>query len=275
VPLIGHPIANTQFYILDSQLQPVPVGVPGELHIGGDGLARGYLNREKLTAEKFIDDPFSSQQGTRLYKTGDLARYRASGKIEFLGRLDNQVKIRGHRIELGEIEAALRQHGNVREVVVVAKEFAPGEKRLVAYLVAPQMLVPVAGQLRAFLKGQLPDYMVPSAFITLESLPLTPNGKVDRKALPQPEREPEATQFVPPTTEVDMALAEIWCEVLKVKQVSTHDNFFEIGGDSLSATKLISRLNRLTGMELNLSHIFDAPTIASMSEWLETQAIEG
>ena len=184
---IGRPIANTQIYILDPHLQPVPLGVPGELHIGGAGLARGYLNRPELTAEKFIPDPFSNEPGARLYQTGDLARYLPDGNIEFLGRLDHQVKIRGFRIELGEIETALNTYPAVREAVVVAREDNPGDKRLVAYVVLGQEQALTISDLRGFLKQKLPDYMVPSAFVALDALPLTPNGKVDRRALPAPD----------------------------------------------------------------------------------------
>jgi amino acid adenylation domain-containing protein len=269
VPLIGPPIANTQFYVLDPQLQPVPVGVPGELHIGGDGLARGYLNRPELTAEKFIADPFSKLPGRRLYKTGDLVRYQAKGRIEFLGRMDDQVKIRGYRIELGEVEAVLRRHPNVRELVVVARATAAGEKRLVAYLVPWQTPAPTTRELRTLVKAQLPDYMVPSAFIALEALPLTPNGKVDRKALPEPDSRPEITEFVPPGTPTEKALAEIWCKILGLKQVGIHDNFFELGGHSLTATQLISRLGQLSDVEVTLRDLFDTPTVAGLSKRLE------
>jgi amino acid adenylation domain-containing protein len=268
-PVIGRPMGNTQFHVLDSHLQPVPIGVPGELHIGGDGLARGYLNREELTREKFIKNPFSSEPQARLYKTGDLVRYRADGKIEFLSRIDNQVKIRGHRIELGEIETALRQHPNVRDCAVAAKDGTAGEKRLVGYAVARQSPSPGAGELRGFLKERLPNHAIPSALIILENLPLTPNGKVDRKALPEPGEQPEPEPSTPPSTPTQIALARIWCEVLKVTQIGIHDNFFELGGDSLTAMQLVSRLGSLLGLEMTMVDVFNSPTVATMSEWLE------
>ena len=269
VPLIGRPIANTRFHVLDARLQPVPVGVPGELHIGGDGLARGYLNRPELTAEKFIPDPFSQEPGARVYKTGDLVRCQPNGRIEFLGRMDHQVKIRGFRIELGDVEAALHQHPNLSDLVVVAKEGVAGSKQLVAYVVARQAPIPTAGELRGFLKEKLPDYMIPSSFVVLEALPLTPNGKVDRKALPEPQSQLPGSTFVPPKTPAEIAVAKIWCEVLGLEQVGLHDDFFELGGHSLLATKLISRLETFHGVEAKLRDIFDSPTVAAMSKWFE------
>ncbi len=269
LPLIGRPIANTQFYVLNARLEPVPVGVPGELHIGGAGLARGYLNRPELTAEKFIPDPFSREPGARLYKTGDLVRHRADGKIEFLGRMDHQVKIRGFRIELGDVEAALRQHPNLSDLVVVAREDTAQDRKLVAYVVARQMPAPTAGELRAFLKEKLPDYMIPSSFVSLEALPLTPNGKVDRKALPAPDAQAQGTEFALPETPAEIAVAKIWCEILGRQEVGRHDNFFELGGHSLLATQLIARLATFHGVEARLRDIFDSPTVAAMSQWLE------
>lgn len=271
VPLIGRPIANTRFYLLDGCRQPVPVGVPAELHIGGDGLARGYLNRPELTAEKFIPDPFSREPGARLYQTGDLVRHRPDGKIEFLGRIDHQVKIRGFRIELGEVEAALRQHQNLRDLVVVARESTADIKQLVAYVVARQTPPPAAGELRSFLKEKLPEYMVPSTFVVLENLPLTPNGKVDRTALPAPEVKLTGLAFVPPKTPAEIAVAKIWCEILGLEQVGLHDDFFELGGHSLMASKLISRLETFHGVEAKLRDIFDSPTVAAMSEWFKSR----
>ena len=231
-PTIGRPIANTQIYILDRQLQPVPIGVAGELHIAGDGLARGYLNRPELTAEKFIANPFSKVPGSRLYKTGDLARYLPNGNIELLGRIDNQVKIRGFRIELGEIESMLVQHPLIQQAVVLAREDTPGDHRLVAYAVATVGANPSADDLRRFLQQKLPDYMVPSAFMFLDSLPLTTNGKLDRKALPALDHSrPELDDaYTAPRTPVEEILAKIWAEVLKLDQVGIHDNFFELGG---------------------------------------------
>src|SRR4028119_515746 len=227
-PPIGRPIANIQVYILDAQLQPVPIGIPGELYIGGAGLARGYLNQPELTAYRFILNPFTNEQGARLYKTGDLARYLSDGNIEFLGRLDDQIKIRGFRIELGEIEAVLGQHPAVQETVVVVREDVPGNKRLVVYVVVNQVPAPTIPQLQQFLKQKLPEYMVPSAFVLLSALPLTPNGKIDRRALPAPDTSRPSGEgaYVAPQTPVEEMVAGIWADVLAVKHVSIHDNFF-------------------------------------------------
>ncbi|MEG4916422.1 amino acid adenylation domain-containing protein [Microcoleus sp. B7-D4] len=267
---IGRPIANTQVYLLDTQLQPVPLGVSGEIYIGGDGLARGYLNRPDLTDEKFIPNPFSNQPGSRLYKTGDVARYLPDGNIEFLGRIDNQVKIRGFRIELGEIEATLIQHPAIRETVVVATENTTDTQQLVAYLVPPTEVLLSISDLRHFLKQQLPDYMIPSAFVTLEHLPLTPNGKVDRRALPAPEIRPELElTFVAPRTPLEEILANIWAEVLGIKQIGINDNFFSLGGHSLLATQIISRIGTSLAVEVPLRHLFESPTIASLAEQIQ------
>ncbi|MCT7952162.1 amino acid adenylation domain-containing protein [Ancylothrix sp. C2] len=265
VPL-GLPIANTQIYILDSHLQPVPVGITGELHIGGDNLARGYLNRPEATAEKFIRNFFDTQAEKRLYKTGDLARYLPDGNIEFIGRIDNQVKIRGFRIELGEIEQAIRQHPDIAEAVVVVREEEISEKRLVAYLVPHQKQTPTQSEIRNFLIAKLPDYMVPSAFVILKTLPLTSNGKVDRQSLPAPdETRPELTgNFVAPRTNAEQTLATIWVEVLKVKKVGIYDNFFELGGHSLLATQVISRVRQIFEVELSLQRLFESPTVADL-----------
>ncbi|MBW4594951.1 MAG: amino acid adenylation domain-containing protein [Brasilonema angustatum HA4187-MV1] len=272
-PPIGRPIANTQIYILDKYLQPVPVGVLGELHIGGAGLALGYLNRSELTQEKFIPNPFSADPDSRLYKTGDLARYLPDGNIEYLGRIDNQVKIRGLRIELGEIEAVLSQYPDVQASCVIAREETPGEKRLVAYVVVPHpQVTPTITELRQFLKGKLPEYMVPNTFVILESLPLTPNGKVDRRALPAPEFDSTLQEtFVAPRTPTEEMLAQIWAQVLKVEQVGIHDNFFELGGHSLLATQVISRSQEAFGTSLPLRYIFESPTIAQLSEAILAQ----
>ena len=268
---LGRPLANTQIYLLDAHLQPVPIGVPGELHIGGAGLARGYLNRSDLTKDKFISNPFSDEPGERLYKTGDLARYLPDGNIEFLGRIDNQVKIRGFRIEVGEIEAVLAQHPSVQETVVIAREDVPGDKRLVAYVVSAQEPALTISELRSFLKEKLPDYMVPSAFVTLDALPLTPNGKLNRRALPAPDwtkRDREET-FVAPRTLVEEVLAGIWSQVLGLEQPSIHDNFFELGGHSLLAVQVISRVRDAFGVELPLRYLFEAPTVSSLAEKIE------
>ncbi|WP_460203568.1 amino acid adenylation domain-containing protein [Scytonema sp. NUACC21] len=269
---IGRPIANTQVYLLDEQLQPVPIGVPGELYIGGDGLARDYLNRPQLTAEKFIPNPFSSKPGERLYKTGDHARYLPNGNIEYLGRLDNQVKIRGFRIELAEIESVLQQHPGVRESVVIAREDVPGNKRLVAYVVVNETSGSTIGELHHFLKAKLPEYMVPSAIVILETLPLTPNGKVDRRALPVPETtRPELSgKFVKPRTPIEEMLAVTWADILGVQNIGIHDNFFELGGHSLLATQVVSRLRDTFCVELPLRVLFEAPTVAGLAEHIDT-----
>lgn len=267
---IGRPIANTQIYILDGQLQPVPVGVAGELHIGGVGLARGYHNRPELTAEKFIPDPFSVDPKARLYKTGDSARFLPDGNVEYLGRLDHQVKIRGFRVELGEIEEALNQYPGVQTSVVVAREDRPGDKRLVAYIVSRNGTVR-SSELRECLGAKLPDYMVPAAFVTLEALPLTPNGKVDRKVLPKPDFEAGADKdkFVAPGTPGEVDLAKIWCEVLGLKQVGVHDNFFELGGHSMLAVQLIGKINKSLGCHLSIPLFFQNPTIKKLATVLE------
>ena len=262
---IGRAIANTQIYILDEYLQPVPIGVPGELHIGGAGIARGYLNRPELTKEKFILNPFSDELDSRLYKTGDLARYFPDGTIEYLGRIDNQVKIRGFRIELGEIEARLSQYEDVQTCCVIAREDTTGDKRLVAYVVPHLGQTPTVSQLRSFLSGQLPTYMMPHAFVMLESLPLLPNGKVDRRALPAPDYCGELeVGFVAPRNQIEEILAQIWAEVLRLKQVGIHDNFFELGGDSILSIQIISRAKQ-TGLQLTLKQLFAHQTIAELA----------
>ncbi|MGK7881840.1 MAG: amino acid adenylation domain-containing protein, partial [Crocosphaera sp.] len=268
-PTIGQALHNIQIYILDSNLQPLPIGVPGELLIGGDGLARGYLNRPELTAEKFISNPFGKG---RLYKTGDLCRYLPDGNIEYIGRIDHQVKIRGFRIELGEIEAQLSNHSQVGENVVIAREDEPGNKQLVAYIVSDEMNQESVTQiLRDYLKEQLPDYMIPNAFVLLEKLPLTPNGKINRKALPAPDWSQRVTsgEFVPPQNETEITLARIWQEVLKIEQVGINENFFELGGHSLLATQVISRIRAEFSLEIPLRLLFEKPTIATFAESIE------
>jgi amino acid adenylation domain-containing protein len=267
---IGGPIANTQIYILDSNLQPVPIGVSGELHIGGVGLARGYLNRPELTAEEFIVNPFSNEPGARLYRTGDLARWLPDGNIEFLGRIDNQVKIRGYRIELGEIEAVLAQHSSIQQAVVLAREDTPGDKRLAAYVVTGSGSAPSVQDLRNYLQQKLPDYMVPSVFMFLDSLPITPNGKLDRKALPAPDpSRPELEDtFAAPHTPVEELVANIWCEILKLDRVGIHDNFFHLGGHSLLATQVVSRIREVLKIELPLRTLFESPTIQGLTQRL-------
>jgi amino acid adenylation domain-containing protein len=263
---IGHPITNTQLYILNRHNQPTPIGVPGELHIGGAGLARGYLNRPELTAEKFIPDPFSDWPDARLYKTGDRVCYRPDGNIEFLGRIDHQVKIRGFRIELGEIEAALAEHPDIREAVVVARTEESGDKRLVAYLVADASPDPT--KLRSFLKLSLPDYMLPTAFVFLDALPLTPNGKVDRKALPEPEGRLENEGYHLPRDSFEQHLIEIWESVLSVRPIGINHNFFDIGGHSLLAVRLITEMNKKFRKHLPISRLFEFPTIAGIASLL-------
>ncbi len=271
---IGRPVANTQIYILDSHLQPVPIGISGELYIGGEGLARGYLNRPELTAERFISNPFSSNPKSRLYKTGDLARYLPDGHIEYLGRIDYQVKLRGFRIELGEIETALLQHPGVKEAVVIVREDIPNETSLVGYIVAEtgQDSLEVISQLRRFLKQQLPDFMVPTIFMALEAMPLTPNGKVDRKALPKPDSSrPELeANYVAPRTPIEQQIADIWAQVLNVKQVGINDNFFELGGYSLLGIQVVSRVRQALQAEILMSNLFELPTVADLAERVET-----
>ncbi len=268
---IGCPLANTQVYLLDRNLQPAPVGVVAELLIGGDGLARGYLNRPELTAEKFIPNPFSAEAGARLYRTGDLARYWPDGAIEFLGRLDHQVKIRGFRIELAEIESVLAQHQAVREAAVLAREDVAGEKRLAAYVALEPGAALTGAELRSFLRQKLPEYMTPSVFVELDALPLTPNGKVDRRALPAPDSAPSelAGIYVAPRTQVEEALAGIWSKVLVAAQIGIHDSFFDLGGHSLLATQTLSRVREAFQVELPLRSLFEAPTVAGLAERVE------
>ena len=282
---IGKPIANAQVYILDEVGQPVPIGVAGEIHIGGEGVARGYLNRPELTEEKFIPDPFSDKAGARMYRTGDLGKWRADGVIEFVGRNDFQVKIRGLRIELGEIEARLTELPQVREAVVLAREDHPGDKRLVAYWTpqmdataasAPSEVTGEGGQaldvqqaeaMRAYLQEHLPGYMVPAAFVKLEAMPLTPNGKVDRKALPAPDMDALRTQaYEPPQGQTEEVLAGIWQELLGVERVGRHDNFFDLGGHSLLIVQMESRIKGKFMIEIPVQEIFESTTISSLAE---------
>ncbi|MEH2391354.1 MAG: amino acid adenylation domain-containing protein [Nostoc sp.] len=271
---IGYPLANTQIYILDSHLQPVPIGISGELYIGGEGLARGYLNRLDLTAEKFISNPFSPNPKSRLYKTGDLARYLPDGQIEYLGRIDYQIKLRGFRIELGEIETALLQHPAIKEGVVIVREDTSNENNLVGYIVAEtgQDSLQVISQLRRFLKQQLPDFMVPTIFMALEAMPLTPNGKVDRKALPEPDASrPELeANYVAPRTPIEQQITDIWMQVLNVKRVGIYDNFFELGGYSLIGIQVVSRVRQALQVEILMSNLFELPTVADLAERVET-----
>ncbi|HEY9871799.1 MAG TPA: amino acid adenylation domain-containing protein [Candidatus Obscuribacterales bacterium] len=299
---IGRPIANTQVYILNRHLQPVPIGVQGEIYIGGENLARGYLNRPDLTAEKFIDNPFDGycltspatlqgelsqvrpfptseeelggldlSESKSLYRTGDLGCYLANGEIEYLGRLDHQVKIRGFRIATGEIESVIKQHPDIEECIVIVREDLPGDKRLVAYIIANVETITFAS-LREVLQGKLSDYMMPSAFVVLESFPLNPNGKVDRLALPAPDtyRSDQETTFVPPQTEIEEEIAEIWIEILGIEKVGINDSFFYLGGHSLMATQLISRVRKKFDIDLALPDFFQSPTIKDLAELVET-----
>ncbi|MCW6050713.1 amino acid adenylation domain-containing protein [Lyngbya sp. CCAP 1446/10] len=270
---IGRAIANTQFYICDSHLQPVPVGVRGELLIGGVGLARGYLNRLSLTEDKFIPNPFSDKPDARLYKTGDLARYLTDGNIEYFGRMDNQVKIRGFRIELGEIETLLSQHPDVRETAVIARENVALDKQLVAYVVCHQQPAPAISDLRRFLKKKLPEYMVPGAFVVLEALPLTPNGKVDRRALATQKWQsasvaPDETISVTPRDKLELQVTKIWEQVLGINSVGIRDNFFEVGGHSLLAARLLAEIEKVFGKNLPLSAMFQSPTVEQLANIL-------
>ncbi|MEH1947796.1 MAG: non-ribosomal peptide synthetase [Nostoc sp.] len=269
---IGRPIANTQVYILDQNLQSVSVGEAGELYIGGDGLARGYLNRPDLTTEKFISHSFDNNLATRLYKTGDVARYLPDGNIEFLGRIDNQVKIRGFRIELGEIEREIAQHPDVREIVVLARQDEAGEKQLTAYIVPHYNSGYTHNKLRGFLQQRLPNYMVPSAFVMLESLPLTANGKVDRHKLPAPSRErPQLEQaYIAPQTDLERLLAGILSELLKIDRVGIDDNFFDLGATSISILQVAARIKQELGIELSAVKLFQYSTIGSLAKYLHS-----
>ncbi|MEH2332067.1 non-ribosomal peptide synthetase [Nostoc sp.] len=269
---IGRPIANTQVYILDNNLQSVSIGEAGELYIGGDGLARGYLNRPDLTAEKFISHSFDSNLATRLYKTGDLARYLPDGNIEFLGRIDNQVKIRGFRIELGEIEREIAQHPDVREIVVLARQDEAGEKQLTAYIVPHYNSKYTHNKLRGFLQQRLPNYMVPSAFVMLESLPLTANGKVDRHKLPAPSRErPQLEQaYIAPQTDLERLLAGILSELLKIDRVGIDDNFFDLGATSISILQVAARVKQELNIELPAVKLFQYSMIGSLAKYLDS-----
>ncbi|MFQ5853348.1 MAG: amino acid adenylation domain-containing protein, partial [Candidatus Binatia bacterium] len=266
--VIGQPIPDLELYVLDQHRMPVPIGVPGELHVGGPGVARGYLNRPELTAERFITNPFGHRKATKLYRSGDLVRYLDNGDIEYLSRIDAQIKIRGFRVEPAEIEANLKQHPAISEAVVIAREDVPGDKRLVAYFVSKQELQPTVTDLRNFLKQKLPDYMMPSVFVPLVVLPLTPNGKVDRRTLPTPDQtRPDLEKaFVAPRTPVEEVLAGIWREILGLEQVGIYDNFFHLGGHSLLATRVISRVFSTFQVELPLRTLFEKPTVEELAE---------
>ncbi len=264
-PLIGQPIANSQCYILDERMQPVPLGVVGELYIGGAGVARGYLNRPELTAEKFIPDPFSTSHGARLYKTGDLARRVADGALDFLGRGDSQVKIRGYRIELGEIEAALLAHASVLEAAVMARAGSGDDIRLVGYVVSAGAGALDLTTLQNDLRERLPAYMMPTAWVVLDALPLTPNGKIDRRALPEPASATTEQEYVAPRTTVEEMVAGVWVEVLGVERVGVNDNFFDLGGHSLLATQVVARLRQACNVDLPLRSMFESPTVAQLA----------
>ncbi len=268
---VGHPCANVEVYLLDSHLQPVQVGVSGEIFIGGPGLARGYLNQAALTAQKFLPNPFSDEAGTRLYRSGDLARCLPDGNIEFLGRRDFQVKIRGYRVELEEVESVLLQNPAVRKAAVIAREHVTGRKTLAAYVEPAHDQTVAPADLRRFLRPRLSDYMIPAVFVVLDRMPLTRNGKVDRNVLPPPETVEVGTQadFVLPTNAEEEILAAIWAEVLEVERIGIHDNFFEFGGDSLLATEVVLRVREAFQIELTLSSFFEAPTVAELIERLD------
>ncbi|MCY1045883.1 amino acid adenylation domain-containing protein [Corallococcus sp. bb12-1] len=265
---IGRPISNTELYVLDERMQPVPVAVAGELYIGGAGVARGYLRRPALTAERFVPDPFSGRPGQRLYRTGDLARFLPDGTLDFIGRRDGQVKLRGHRIELGEIEAALRMHSSVHDAVVLVREDEPGDPRLVAYVVPRPERQTEASVLRTHLSQRLPGYMIPSAFVAMEALPLTANGKVARKALAMPTQR-TADTVVGPRNDTESLVASIWADVLRTDRFGIHDHFFDLGGHSLLATQVVSRVREAFGLELPIAALFEAPTVATLAEHLQ------
>jgi acyl-coenzyme A synthetase/AMP-(fatty) acid ligase/acyl carrier protein len=267
---IGRAVANTELWVLDKHGHILPVGVPGELYVGGDGIAREYLGRPDLTAQKFVPDPFSTKPGARLYRSGDLCRYLSDGNVDLLRRMDQQVKIRGFRIELGEIEAVLNEHAAVRESVVVVREDAPNEKRLVAYIVTDS--AQIVNELRSWLRDQLPEYFIPSFFIILDKLPLTPNGKVDRRALPAPEQNASLTEetLVVPRTPEEERIAAIWSDVLEIKPIGMETNFFDLGGHSLLATRVVTRIREAFGINLPLRVLFDSPTIAGVAAEVAT-----
>jgi acyl-coenzyme A synthetase/AMP-(fatty) acid ligase/acyl carrier protein len=280
---IGKGIANTRLYVVDDAMEPVPMGVPGELCLAGVGLARGYWGRGDLTAERFVPDGLSGRSGERLYRTGDLVRWQADGNLEYLGRNDQQVKIRGFRIELGEIEAALQEHGRVRQAVVIAREDETGDRRLVAYLVPEQegqegdKEQGKAGlrisELREHLQGKLPEYMVPGAYVQLEKMPLNSNGKIDRKQLPQAEMESTEQDYVGPRNCTEETLCRLWQEVLRRERVGIHDNFFKIGGHSLMAVQLATRIREGFKLDIPLQRMFELPTIAQLAEAID-QALQ-
>ena len=268
-------MANAAYYVVEPNGHLAPLGVAGELYIGGAVLARGYWGRAAVTAERFVPDSYGGQPGQRLYRTGDLVKWRAEGVLEFLGRLDQQVKVRGYRIELGEIEVRLREQAGVAEAVVVAREEAPGEKRLVAYYTCaePDQRSVDAATLRAHLASKLPAYMVPAAYVRLDRFPITANGKLDRNRLPAPQRDNfagvEEAQWLPPQTPLEEVLAGLWSELLEVEHVGRNDNFFELGGHSLLATQLVSRLRETLAVDLPLRTLFEAPTLEALAQRID------
>ena len=271
---IGRPIANMRAYILDPRLRPVPTGVTGELYIGGEGVADGYVNQPGETAARFMPDPFVSDPAARVYRTGDLARHLSDGNIEFVGRADHQVKVRGFRVELGEIEAVLAESRSVRQAVVIVCGDPAGDQRVVAYVTPSAAAALSQDELRASAREKLPDYMIPSSFVVLSTMPLTPNGKVDRAALPAPDesRPDQQRVFVAPRTPVEKELANIWASLLKLSEVGAHDNFFELGGHSLLATRVVSQMRKVFRIEIPLGSLFESPTVAASAEIIERAA---
>ena len=266
---IGRPISNTQLYVLDPWMQPAAIGVVGELYIGGVAVGRGYWRKADLTAERFVPDPFNRARGARLYRTGDLVRYMPEGNIEYVGRIDNQVKIRGNRIELGEIEAALSEQPGVSEAVVVVREETPGDARLVGYVVWEAGVETNSAALREELRRRLPDYMVPAALVTLERMPLSPSGKVDRKALPAPDIGSlvrESTAYVEPETELEKTIAQCLRELLNVERIGLNDDFFDLGGHSLLAAQFLARVRERTGVEVTLKTFFEDSTVGGVAK---------
>ena len=272
---IGRPLANTSLFILDRHRNPTPVGVPGELFIGGDGVARGYLNRPDLTADRFVQSPFSDDPTDRLYRTGDQARYLPDGSVEFLGRLDRQMKIRGFRVELEEIEAALEKHQDIRQATAIVREDVPGDQRLIAYLVPVNGALPSAAELRLFVQSTLPDFMVPSAYVRMSALPLTPNGKVNRSALPRPARvttSPTPAALAVPRTELESLIASTWAEALRVEEVGLQDNFFDLGAHSLLIVQVQTRLQQLLNRPIPLIQFFRCPTVSALTSYLSEKS---
>jgi hypothetical protein len=265
-PSIGRPIANTQLYVLDSHLQPVPIGVPGELHIGGAGLARGYHKRPDLTASMFIANPFSGEPGARLYKTGDLVRLQENGEIEFLGRIDHQVKIRGFRIELGEIESVLGEHPDVNQAVAIVRDDSPGGQCIVAYVVPRPSTARSVGALKSFLRSRLPEFMVPAAVVFMDRFPVSPAGKIDRQALPVPENSHgDTASYVAPAGAMEEPIAAIWKQVLHIDRVGADDNFFDLGGTSLLIARVHARISEIAPSTLSIVDMFQFPTVRALA----------